>query len=45
MANVVCQILWVASLLTELVVKMYNIRIICCDNTGVVALTENLIQH
>lgn len=37
--------LWVVSLLTEFDVKMSNILIIWCDNTGIVVLTENLIQH
>lgn len=45
MANVVCEILWVVCLLTELGVKMSSFPIIWCDNTGDVPLTDNPIQH
>lgn len=44
-SNAVCKILWVSSLLTELDVELSTIPIIWCDNTRVIALTENLIQH
>lgn len=40
-----CEVLWVISLLNEFDVRLSNIPIVWCDNTGVVALTENLIQH
>lgn len=44
-ANVVCEILWVVSLLAKLDVKLSAIHIIWCDNTCDVVLTKNLIQH
>lgn len=45
MVNVIYEIIWVVSLLTEHDVKLSTIPIIWRDNTWYVALTKNPIQN
>lgn len=44
-ANVVCEIVWVKSLLKEIGLQWLYVSVVLIDNTSVVPLSENLIQY
>lgn len=44
-ANVVCEIIWVKSLLKEIGLQLSLAPVVCSENTNIVAVSENPIHH